>query len=117
MAGHRHRAVRQHCVVERAQRRALVLRAPVVAQDLHEPDEALACRDAETEGARPGKNERDLVADVPPASLEVEHHDMFRRRARIPEHGNRVLRVVYNERTVPWRIVTAFFDRNAGRHL
>jgi hypothetical protein len=37
--------------------------------------------------------------------------------ARIPEHGNRVLRVVYNERTVPWRIVTAFFDRNAGRHL
>ena len=30
---------------------------------------------------------------------------------RIPEHGDRVLRVVYNASTKPVRIVTAYFDR------
>jgi hypothetical protein len=30
---------------------------------------------------------------------------------RIPEFGNRVLRVIYNHTTVPKRIVTAYFDR------
>lgn len=30
---------------------------------------------------------------------------------RIPEHGDRVLRVVYNARVDPPRIVTAYFDR------
>lgn len=29
----------------------------------------------------------------------------------IPEYGNRVLRVVYNETVSPWRIVSAHFDR------
>lgn len=29
----------------------------------------------------------------------------------IPEHGDRVLRVVYNETANPWRIVTVHFDR------
>ena len=31
--------------------------------------------------------------------------------ARIPERGDRVLRVVYNETVHPWRVVTAYFDR------
>lgn len=31
--------------------------------------------------------------------------------AHIPEYGGRVLRVVYNGTTTPWRIVTAYFDR------
>jgi hypothetical protein len=30
---------------------------------------------------------------------------------RIPEHGDRVLRVVYNGNVDPPRIVTAYFDR------
>ncbi len=29
----------------------------------------------------------------------------------IPENGDRVLRVVYNSTTQPWRIVTVHFDR------
>ena len=31
---------------------------------------------------------------------------------RIPEYGDRVLRVVYNGKTEPWRVVTAYFDRS-----
>ena len=30
---------------------------------------------------------------------------------RIPEQGNRVLRVVVNTQVVPWRIVSVYFDR------
>jgi hypothetical protein len=64
---------------------------------------------------------REWVARVvaAPIASEPDRADSALRHAlaRIPEHGNRVLRVVYNEQTVPWRIVTAFFDRNAGRHL
>ena len=30
---------------------------------------------------------------------------------RIPEHGERVLRVVYNDSTKSVRVVTAYFDR------
>lgn len=41
-----------------------------------------------------------------PADPDLEH-----RLARIPEWGNRVLRVIVNGKTVPPRIVTAFFDR------
>lgn len=28
-----------------------------------------------------------------------------------PEHGGRMLRVAVNTRAVPWRVVSAFFDR------
>ena len=31
---------------------------------------------------------------------------------RIPEYGDRVLRVVYNGKAEPWRVVTAYFDRS-----
>lgn len=30
---------------------------------------------------------------------------------RVPERAGRYLRVVYNAKVTPWRIVTAFFDR------
>jgi Domain of unknown function (DUF4258) len=37
--------------------------------------------------------------------------------AHIPEHEQRVLRVVYNETTEPWLIVTAYFDRTQRNRL
>lgn len=37
--------------------------------------------------------------------------------APIPEKGGRVLRVIYNADTVPFRVVTAFFDRSARRKI
>ncbi|MCH7527884.1 MAG: DUF4258 domain-containing protein [Planctomycetes bacterium] len=30
---------------------------------------------------------------------------------KVPEQGDRVLRVVYNHKVTPWKIVTAYFDR------
>ena len=44
-----------------------------------------------------------------PSDPEVE-----RFFGRIPEFGNRILRVAVNTRANPWRVVTVFFDRNAG---
>ncbi|MCY4365438.1 MAG: DUF4258 domain-containing protein [Chloroflexi bacterium] len=44
-----------------------------------------------------------------PKDTEVE-----RFFGRIPEFGNRALRVAVNTRTTPWRVVTVFFDRAAG---
>ena len=41
-----------------------------------------------------------------PVDADLEH-----RLARIPEWGNRVLRVIVNRTATPPRIVTAFFDR------
>jgi hypothetical protein len=35
----------------------------------------------------------------------------LRRLAKIPEHGNRVLRVVINKAAVPERVVSVYFDR------
>jgi hypothetical protein len=37
--------------------------------------------------------------------------DLEHRLARIPEWGNRVLRMIVNAKRTPPRIVTAFFDR------
>lgn len=34
---------------------------------------------------------------------------------RIPEHGDRILRVVINTRSMPHRAVTVFFDRRLSR--
>ena len=36
---------------------------------------------------------------------------------RIPEHGNRVLRVAINTNAAPWRVVTVFFDRSMRGEL
>ena len=47
-----------------------------------------------------------------PNGPEVER--FFR---RIPEHGNRVLRVAVNTRVAPWLVVSVFFDRNMRGEL
>ncbi len=54
-----------------------------------------------------------------PARVEIDRHDSALRHAlgRIPEHGDRVLRVIYNAEVSPWVVVTAFFDRKAGRTM
>lgn len=41
------------------------------------------------------------------------HHAL----GRIPEQGDRVLRVVYNQTTEPWRIITVYFDRTQRNRL
>ena len=48
-----------------------------------------------------------------PERTEPDAADPLLRHAlgRIPERDDRVLRVVYNETTRPWRVVTAYFDR------
>jgi hypothetical protein len=46
------------------------------------------------------------ATEADPVDPDLEH-----RMARIPEWGNRVLRVIVNAKTTPPRIVTAFFDR------
>ncbi|MGH7798226.1 MAG: DUF4258 domain-containing protein [Candidatus Binatia bacterium] len=46
------------------------------------------------------------AAEPDPVDADLEH-----RLARIAEGGNRVLRVIVNRKTIPPRIVTAFFDR------
>ncbi|PSM47183.1 hypothetical protein C7Y66_21130 [Chroococcidiopsis sp. CCALA 051] len=42
---------------------------------------------------------------------DAEDPELFKAWGYIPELGNRVLCVVYNETSTPWRIVTAYFDR------
>lgn len=44
--------------------------------------------------------------EADPVDSELQH-----RLARIPDWGNRVLRVIVNPTTTPPRIVTVFFDR------
>jgi hypothetical protein len=38
--------------------------------------------------------------------------DLCHALGRIPERDDRILRVVYNKSTEPWRVVTAYFDRS-----
>jgi hypothetical protein len=52
-----------------------------------------------------------VIAD--PALIEPSATDLTveSRFAKIPEHGNRVLRVVMNKTVVPQRVVSVYFDR------
>jgi hypothetical protein len=47
-----------------------------------------------------------------PERIEPDRIDPDLRHAlgRIPERDDRILRVVYNKSTEPWRVVTAYFD-------
>jgi hypothetical protein len=49
-----------------------------------------------------------------PDLLELDSEDPTKRHAFkvIPENGNRVLRVIYNESNTPWSVISAYFDRN-----
>jgi hypothetical protein len=42
---------------------------------------------------------------------DAEDPDLLHALAPIAEREDRVLRVVYNGTTEPWRVVTAYFDR------
>ncbi len=46
------------------------------------------------------------ATEADPVDPGLEH-----RLARVPESGNRVLRVIVNGKATPPRMVTAFFDR------
>ena len=48
-----------------------------------------------------------------PDLLELDSEDSVKRHAFkvIPENGNRVLRVIYNESTTPRSVISAYFDR------
>lgn len=48
-----------------------------------------------------------------PVWIEADDVDplLEHRLAPIAEFGNRILRVIVNPQTEPWRIVTAYFDR------
>ena len=54
-----------------------------------------------------------------PERTEPDREDPNLRHAlaRVPEFGNRVLRVVYNHTATPPRIVTVFFDRRQRNRL
>lgn len=54
-----------------------------------------------------------------PIKIEVDRTDRELRHAlgRIPEHGDRILRVIYNDTTTPRLIVTAYFDRTMRNKL
>ena len=54
-----------------------------------------------------------------PLFTEPDRDDPDLTHALLPiaEFGGRMLRVVYNGRTEPWRVVTVYFDRAAGRRL
>lgn len=43
--------------------------------------------------------------------------DLRHALASIPEHGNRVLRVIYNYKASPWLIVSVYFDRTQRGRL
>ena len=42
---------------------------------------------------------------------DTKEPDLIHALAPIAEREDRVLRVVYNEKIDPWRVVTAYFDR------
>jgi hypothetical protein len=48
-----------------------------------------------------------------PGRVEPDEHDpaLRHRLAAIPEYGGRVLRVICDETSSPWTIITAYFDR------
>jgi hypothetical protein len=54
-----------------------------------------------------------------PALTEPDRLDPQARHAlaAIPEHGDRVLRVIYNPSVTPWRVITAYFDRRMKGRL
>ena len=54
-----------------------------------------------------------------PEQTEPDRNDPSLRHAlgRIAERDGRVLRVIYNETAMPWRVVTAYFDRTLRKRL
>lgn len=60
----------------------------------------------------------DRVMDAPVLVLDDRTDPALKHAlGRISERADRVLRVVYNDQTDPWRIVTAYFDRSMRDEL
>jgi hypothetical protein len=45
-------------------------------------------------------------------TMDPRNPELERFYGRVPEFGNRILRVVLNTRVEPWRVVSVFFDRS-----
>ena len=56
-----------------------------------------------------------VLADPLTTERDKEDPTLLHALGRIPERGDRILRVIYNVKVKPWTVVTAFFDRKAGR--
>ncbi len=82
-------------------------------------------RFALTTHARDALQEREIptlwvqrVLDNPElVEADDDDPDLEHRLARVPEHGNRVLRVVVDPHVRPERVVTAYFDRRMRNKL
>lgn len=48
---------------------------------------------------------------------DEEDPELYKAWGHIPESGDRLLCVVYNETTEPWRIVTVYFERTRRGRL
>ncbi len=57
------------------------------------------------------------VAEPAVRSSDPDDPDVERFFRRIPERGDRVLRVAVNTRVAPWRVVSVFFDRSMRGEL
>ena len=53
-----------------------------------------------------------VVAEPALREPDLDDPEVERFFRRIPEQGERVLRVAVNTRVAPWRVVSVFFDRN-----
>ena len=67
---------------------------------------------AMTERAIPNDWVEAVVAEPSLRTPDPNDPEVERFFRRIPEHGDRVLRVAVNTRATPWRVVSVFFDRN-----
>lgn len=92
---------------------------------MSEPDDQSNLQYSLSEHARTVLQEREILLQWVTRTLrepeQIEPHSLDpslrHALARIPENGDRVLRVVYNYTVIPPRIVTAYFDRSLRDRL
>lgn len=53
-----------------------------------------------------------VLTDPQWTALDEADPELRHAAGRIAEHGDRYLRVIYNSNAIPWRVVTAYFDRS-----
>lgn len=53
-----------------------------------------------------------VLTDPQYTALDEADSQLRHAAGPIVEHGDRYLRVIYNSSAVPWRVVTAYFDRS-----
>ena len=67
---------------------------------------------AMTERAIPMEWVEWVIAEPALREPDLDDPEVERFFRRIPEQGDRVLRVAMNTHVAPWRVVSVFFDRN-----